>query len=312
MQTGSQNPRDVETIRMKGRRRRDRGSTILVCCVLGLLASGCARIAGHYTRPFFEDLTKSFLEQRDPELAEQGVPAFLLALDGLIRHSPENRNFLLAGAQAYSAYASAFVSDRNPERNRILAEKAKTYALRALSLQNRKFAQVRESPYGEFETCLPSFRRKDVPFLFQAAASWAGWIQANASSTDALADLPKVESLIRKVLELDETYSYGAAHAFLGALLTVRPPALGGRPEEARSHFERALELGQGKFLPSYVLYAKQYALLVYDKDLFSRLLETVLRSPADSVPELTLMNLLAQRQAEALAARAREEAYFD
>lgn len=297
---------------MRARRRRDRGLLVFVCCVLWLFLGGCGRMVSHYTRPILQDLTQSFLEQKDLDLAEQGVPAFLLALDGLIRHSPEDRNLLLAGAQAYSAYSSAFVADKNPERNRILTEKAKRYALTALSLQNRQFAQVRESPYGEFESCLSSFRKKDVPFLFQAAASWAGWIQAHASSTDALADLPKVESLIRKVLELDETFSYGAAHAFLGALLTVRPPAMGGRPEEARSHFERALELGKGKFLPSYVLYAKQYALLVYDKELFFGLLETVLHFPADTVPELTLMNLLAQRHAAELLARVREEDYFD
>lgn len=297
---------------MRARRQWDRGFVLFLCCVPWLFLAGCGRIASHYTRPVLDDLTKSFLEQKDPDLAEQGVPAFLLALDGLIRHSPENKNLLLAGAQAYSAYGSAFVAGKNPERNRILADKAKRYALAALNLQNRKFSKVLERPFGEFESCLPSFRKKDVPFLFQAAASWAGWIQANASSTDALADLPKVESLIRKVLELDETFSYGAAHAFLGALLTVRPPALGGRPEEARAHFEKALELGKGKFLPSYVLYAKQYAMLVYDKELFFKLLETVLHSPADTVPELTLMNLLAQRQAAELLARTRRENYFD
>jgi len=283
-----------------------------ICGCLLFLLSGCGHITGYFTRPLFEDLMNSFLQQRDVTLAEQGTPSFLLVLDGLIQHNPDSKKLLLAGAQAYNAYSTAFVGERDPERNRILSEKAKSYALKALSLQRKEFAEARDRPYMEFETCLKSFKRKDVPFLFYAAASWAGWIQANASSMDALADLPKVEGLIRRVLDLDETFYYGAAHTFMGALLTVRPPALGGKPEEARQHFEKAIQIGQGRFLPAYVMYAKQYARLVYDGALFFGLLDTVLNSPVDPVPELTLVNTLAQRQARELITQARKEEYFD
>jgi hypothetical protein len=59
-------------------------------------------------------------------------------------------------------------------------------------------------------------------------------------------------------------------------------------------------------------MYAKQYAKLVYEKDLFFGLLNSVLNSPVDSVRELTLVNTLAQRQARDLIAQAKEEEYFD
>ena len=129
---------------------------------------------------------------------------------------------------------------------------------------------------------------------------------------DAVADLPRVQALIERVIELDETFYYGASHTFMGVLLTIRPPSLGGKPEEARKHFERAVELGQGKFLPTYVMFAKNYAKLVYDKDLFFDLLNTVLNTPAQTVPDLTLVNTLAKKQAEELIADARAEEYFD
>ncbi|MEW6442176.1 MAG: TRAP transporter TatT component family protein [bacterium] len=276
------------------------------------LAGGCGRIVGMYTRPLSDDLSRSFLRQRDVELAEQGTPAFLLVLDGLIQHSPENKDLLLAGSQAYGAYGTAFVAAKDPERNKILAAKAKSYGIAALGLQNKAFAKVKDRPYEQFETCLETFRKKDVPFVFQAAASWVGWIQAHASSMEAIADLPKVEGLVRRVLELDETFYYGSGHTFLGALLTVRPPSLGGRPEEAREHFERALQIGQDKFLPAYVMFARQYAMLVYDEDLFFSLLRRVLESPVDTVPELTLINTLAQRQAREMITQAKSEAYFE
>ena len=59
-------------------------------------------------------------------------------------------------------------------------------------------------------------------------------------------------------------------------------------------------------------MYAKNYAKLVYNKDLFFSLLNTVLKTPADKVPDLTLVNTLAKRQAQELIADARAEEYFD
>ena len=276
------------------------------------LSAGCGRIVGHFTRPLVDDLTRSFMQQGDLVIAEQGTPAFLIVLDGLIEHSPNHQSLLLAGAQAYSAYTAAFVSAKDPERNKRLSEKAKNYALRAMSLQNKRFARVKDEPYPQFVTCLDSFRKKDVPGLFYTATSWAGWIQAHADSMDAVADLPKVQRLIERVIELDEGFSHGAAHTLMGVLLTVRPPSLGGMPDLARQHFQRAVELGEGKLLTTYVMYANSYAKLMYEEELFFDLLKTVLDSPADSVPELTLVNTLAKQHAGDLIAQAREQEYFD
>jgi len=277
-----------------------------------LLSTGCSRIVGHYTQPLFDDLTSSFMQQRDVVLAEQGTPSFLLILDGLITHSPDNPSLLLAGAKAYSSYNTAFVGSRDPERNKLLAAKAKEYAIRALSLHSKAFDRVKDAQYDAFVTCLPSFREKDVPFLFYAATSWAGWITANSSSWDAIAELPKVQALIERVIELDDAFYYGTPNAFMGVLLTVRTPAMGGKPEEAREYFEKAVELGHGQFLPTYVMYAKSYAMLVYDEELFTSLLNKVLESPVDPEPDLILINTLAQQQARDLLRETREEEYFE
>jgi hypothetical protein len=277
-----------------------------------VFAAGCGRIILHYTRPLFDDITRSFMQQQDVVLAEQGIPAYLLILDGLIEHSPKDKSLLLSGAKAYSSYTAAFVGDKDPERNRILAERAKEYAFRAFSLHSRKFAKTKDKPHSEFATYLHSFGERDVPYLYYVATCWAGWIQANSESWDAIADLPKVQSLIERVIELNEGFFYGSSHTFMGVLLTIRPPSLGGRPEEAREHFERALKLGQGRFLPSYVMYAKHYAKLVYEEKLFFDLLDKVLESPVDEVSELILINTLAQQQSRDLIDDARKEEYFN
>jgi hypothetical protein len=117
----------------------------------------------------------------------------------------------------------------------------------------------------------------------------------------ALAELPKVILLMEWVLKTDETFQFGSPHLFLGVYHAALPPALGGQPEAARRHFERAIEISQGKSLMPRVLMARYYARQIFDRQLYVALLEQVLALPVDPVPELTLQNVAAQKQARQL-----------
>jgi hypothetical protein len=88
----------------------------------------------------------------------------------------------------------------------------------------------------------------------------------------------------------------------------LRPPALGGRPEAARRHFERAIELSDGRDLSAKVEYARRYARMMFEQDLHDRLLTEVLAAPVEA-DGLTLFNALAKEEAEQLLATSRE--YF-
>jgi hypothetical protein len=95
---------------------------------------------------------------------------------------------------------------------------------------------------------------------------------------------------------------------YLGVILTLLPPAMGGKPEEARQHFEKAIALSGGKDLGAKIEFAKGYAKLLYDRELHDQLVNEVLdASPyADG---LTLTNVMAQKQA--LTLRIEADDYF-
>jgi hypothetical protein len=255
-----------------------------------------------------EDVGRASAKQTDPSIVRQGTPAYLMLLDGLIEANPREKRLLLAGAEAYCSYASAFPDPDNPHVTRALHLKGKDYALRAMPRES-EFRAVLAQPYEVLEDYVGNFIRRDVPVLFWLASCWAGWIGATTGSVQAIADLPKVVLLMERVIILDETYYYGGAHLFMGIYKSARPKALGGKPEEARDHFERALEIGKGDFLMAYVYYADHYARKTFQKDLFISLLEEVLEAPGDSVEELTLINTLAKSRAEELLSQAEE--YF-
>ena len=247
-----------------------------------------------------EDVVKSSARQSDISILREGTPAYLMLIDGLIEAYPQNEKLLVTGASAYSSYAALFPGREDREKAKWLYLRGRDYGLRALSNRGQ-FRELPPKPLDQFEPCLKGFGKKDVPALFWTANCWGSWISLSTDSVEAMAEVPKVVCLIQRVLELDEGFYYGGPHLFMAVYHSSRPRAYGGDPEKAHRHFEKAFEMSQGEFLMAHVLYAKYYAWQAFDRELFVSTLEKVLEAPADSVPELTLLNTLAKQEAKGL-----------
>jgi len=94
----------------------------------------------------------------------------------------------------------------------------------------------------------------------------------------------------------------------LGVLNSVRPEAVGGKPELGRSYFEKAVQISGGKNLYAKTLEAEFYARLVFNQELHDKLLNEVLAADPKA-PGLTLINTLAQERAKKLLASGKD--YF-
>ncbi len=260
--------------------------------------AGCAALTSSATSRLADSVSGAILNQTDTATVRDGAPAYLLLIDGLIDGDPDNQDLLLAGASLYGAYASAFVDDE--ARALRLSDRSRGYGRRALCLRRRDLCARIDEPFREFEPGLAELRRSDVPALYGFAVSWAGWVQANSDDWAAVAEIPKIEASLQRVVALDESYEHGSAHLYLGVLATLLPQALGGQPEVGRQHFELAIELSGGRNLMAKVLFAQNYAMLVFDRELHDELLNQVLG--ANPVArDLTLSNTLAQELASEL-----------
>jgi hypothetical protein len=247
------------------------------------------------TATLLEEVARASSQQSDLRILREGMPAYLMLIDGMIQAWPDNEQLLMAGAQSYSSFASLFVEDHDKEYANLLYKRGKHYALR--SLEMRGFREPLDRSFDDFKEGLNGLGKKDVPFLFWAGTCWVNWIRLNLDSMEALSELPRVESLMKRVLELDEGFYYGGPHLFMGIWFASRPKIAGGDLKKARDHFLKALDLGQGKFLMAYVYYAKYYARSMMDKELFTSTLQKVLETPADTSPDLILINTVAKKR---------------
>ncbi len=269
-----------------------------VVLLAAAMLCACGSVVRRASNQFANNLTEAILDQDDPATVRDGVPAYLLLIDGIIGSDPQNVDGLLAGAKLYGAYAGGFVDES--ERIQRLANRAYTYAKRALCLREKLLCATLDGPFDAFAAALEKSDRGDVATIYGFGAAWAGKIQVNSGDWNAIADVPKLQALLLRVASIDPHLDNGGAYLYLGVINSIRPASLGGKPEEGKAYFDKALEFSSGKNQVVRVLYAQFYARLVFDQALHDRLLNEVLA--ADPVaPQLTLINLLAKRKAKAL-----------
>ena len=282
----------------------------LFLCLLFLL-SACLpnkKLTVGATATLLEEVARASYRQSDLRILREGMPAYLMLIDGMVQAVPDNEQLLIAAAQSYSSFASLFVEGQDKEYANLLYERGKQYALR--SLEMRGFKEPLQRPFDDFKEGLKRLGKKDVPYIFWAATCWVNWIRLNLDSIEAISELPRVESLMKRALELDEGFYYGGPHLFMGIWFASRPKIVGGDLKKAQEHFLKALDLGQGKFLMAYVYYANYYARKMTDKDLFTSTLQKVLETPAETSPDLVLINTVAKKQAKELLSHVGE--YFE
>jgi hypothetical protein len=197
----------------------------------------------------------------DPELIRAAAPFSLKLMESLLAESPEHRGLLLAAASGFTQYGYAFVqqdadqwestdldaADRARDRARRLFLRARDYGLRGLEVSAADFTQaLRNAPTAAVRSC----RVEDVPFLYWTAASWAAAIAVKKDRPDLIAQLPQVEALLDRALELDETFAQGALHTLMISYDMARHGGAGNPEDRALQHFRRAFELGPNTAAP--------------------------------------------------------------
>jgi hypothetical protein len=270
-----------------------------VCLFSALLfsLSSCSSLLTGMIEPTVGNLQK----QTDLDLVCEGAPAYLLMIDSMIASDPDNPSLLQVGAKSYSAYVAAMKEcGSNADRIAAIAEKARLYGTTLLA------RTLPIAPRDSFEALNVSLQERDkseVPELFWGALAWVTWIQEQHGSPTSIADSIKVEKIMLRLEELDDTFQQGSVHLFFGGYYAAKPQLLGGRPDLSRLHFEKALTISHHAFLLVQTTYAQMYARSTMDKELHDKLLREVIDFPLEKAPDSALSNQIAKRRAKKLLA---------
>ena len=290
---------------------------ILAALALMLLGAGCSikKMAVNKLGDALAKSGSSLASDDDPDLIAGAAPFSLKLMESLLDESPRHRGLLLATTSGFTQYSYAFVHQRSAEleekdleaaaamraRAGRLYFRAQRYGLRGLEVNLQGFEKtLRANP----KSAARLLKAQDVPLLYWTASAWASAITLSKDQPEVVADLPIVETLIDRALELDESYEAGAIHTFLVSYEMSRPS--GGADAEARSrlHFERAVALSGGRQAGPFVALAEAVALQNQNRSEFEALLQKALGVDPGAQPQWRLANLIMQRRAHWLLSR--------
>lgn len=274
--------------------------------VLVVLTSACGGIVRKVQNGVAEQLTQSALNHDDPETVGAALPAYLLLLDASANNPDADGASLCSAAKLYGTYAGAFVSDA-PRQQRLTA-RAMRYGVRGTCALEKTLCSANMRNFEELKPIVNNLGTDELPALSCLGSAWASDVQARADQPDAQADAPKIRVIYERIAALNPTYGNGEAQMVLGVMNSLLPPALGGKPEIGAAHFNKAIEISEGKNLMAKVLYAQFYARLIFDQELHDKLLNEVLAAPLEA-KDLTLSNQIAKTRAQALLASGKD--YF-
>ncbi len=303
-------PRRPRRVRGAGRRL---GMLGVVCVALALPGCSIKKMAIKTVADSLSEGTSSFATDDDPELIKDALPFGLKTLESLVVQLPTHRPLLRSVAVGFTSYSAAFIQpeirglqevdlDRAREekvRARRMFLRARDYGLRALEVP---YPGLRQRLMQDPKAALAKTVKADVPDLYWTAAAWGSAISLGKDQMDLVADVPIVDALIHRALELDEAWEDGTLDEFMIAFES-RGEAQGGSLDRARTYFNRAMALAKGTRITPLVSLAENVSITTQNRAEFDKLLDEALAFDPDSHVETRLVNLLAQKHARQLKA---------
>lgn len=273
--------------------------------LLVLIASGCSmsQMVVRTSMSLMEGSIEAMHRETDLEIGKSAIAANIKMLEGMIVEDPNNLPLRLYAAEGFYGYAFAFVEHESKQRASDLYQRCLQhghYALQRSGMDVDMYKVSRE----ELNLALRNLQKKDVPTLFWTASCWAKWIDMNRDDPRLIAQLPRTEVLMGRVLELEHDFYYGGAYTFFGVLYGSRPPMLGGDYQRSAEYFRMANLIGENKMLLTDVMHAEYLARQQLDRDTFHEKLTAVLDTPVSRHPEIAFINTVAQDRARRLLAQ--------
>jgi len=290
---------------------------LLFAIPLILASSGCSikKIAIKKLGDALADSGTTYASDNDPQLIKDALPFSLKLIESLLAESPRHRGLLFAASSGFTQYAYAFIKEEadeiEPENFALAAEKrararslflrARDYGVRGLETKHPDFGTLLNK---DPQLAVKAAKAEDVALLYWTAASWGMAITLSKNEPALIVDLPVVEALVDRALELNEAFDNGAIHSFLITYEPVRQGAAGDPLERARKHFDRAMILSNGHQAGPLVSLAETVSIAKQDRKEFQSLLDRALAVDVNAKPEYRLANLVMQRRARWLLSR--------
>jgi hypothetical protein len=275
-------------------------SACVSLALLLLTACSTGKMVVRGSQSIMDSGIEAMNSEPDLQLARAAMPANLKLMEGMLLEDPGNMELLLYAAQGFYGYSYGFIETEDTERASELYRRCYGYARRAMAQRGFTVDPETAAP-DALRAAVAGAGEADVPALFWSASCLGKWIDLNRDNVSGVAGLSNVAILMQRVIELDDTFYYGAPHLFFGVYYGGRAPMLGGDFALAEQHFERAAEINDNRLLLVDLLHAEFLDRQQLDQAAFHQRLVGILEAPDDLYPQMALINGISKYKAALL-----------
>lgn len=284
--------------------------------MLAAFSSGCSveRFAANKIGDTLASSGTTYSADNDPELIGAALPFSLKLMESVLASTPQHRDLLAATSAGFTQYAYAFVQQQADataledtdrawaawNRARRLYLRARDYGLRGLDVALPGFSGELRADHA---AAVQRASAAEVDLLYWTAVSWVAAISLGKDDPSLVAELPLVSAMIDRALALDEDWGRGAIHSFLITYSMARPDAGPEAVANARRHYDRAIELTQGRAAGPHVSWAEAVCLPQGDRACFEQAVAAAIKINPEDDPATRLVNIIMQRRAAWLSA---------
>jgi tetratricopeptide (TPR) repeat protein len=249
----------------------------------------------------------------DYEVARSIAFSGLGQFEGMHYLAPDNEDALFMLMKSWGAATYGFIEDdleqaedaqgmeselylHHQARAKAGYDRAIHYGGLLLDRKNPGFKNARKND-ETMKAWLAGFTdpEEDAPLLFWTGYAWMSKTNVAKEDPALVAELFVGVALMERAVALDEAYYNGSGHIALGAYHARSAMA---ELDEAKNHFERALQISKGKNLLAQLNYAIRYHCMKADRQGYERMLDQVLKA-GDVMPAQRLQNTIAKRRAK-------------
>lgn len=258
----------------------------------------------------------------DYDVAEKAAFAGIATLEGLRYLAPDNTDAMFLLTRSWASVGLGFIEDKMEEaedaegtsgpnydyqKRRAMAayDRAIFYGVQLLESDHEGFKEATRNNATMKEYLAQFDEPEQAENLFWVGYAWLGKTNVGKENPAVVGELHVAVALLERSVELDETYMYGSGHVALGAYHARSAMA---EMDEAKKHFDRAIQLSEGKTLLPKVQLALRYHCLKGDKTAYEATLKEVLAA-GDGDPYQRLPNTIAKRKAKRFLSAERQNA---
>ena len=246
----------------------------------------------------------------DYEVARFIAQGGISQMEGMHYLAPENTDALFLLTRSWAGRSFGFMQDdeeaAREEGDDVMAEyhrararagfeRARFYGIELLSHRADGFEKAKKNADTMTAWLEANFSDPELAEeLLWVGYAWVGHVTASTDIPEIVAELYVGVQMVRHSVKLDETAVHATGHTVLGAYHARSAMA---ELDQSKKHFDRALEINEGKLLATKLNLAQRYYCAKRDKKNYFKVMNEVLKA-GDPLPTARLQNAVAKRRA--------------